>query len=267
MIRITSTATLAKSFSVKREKTDDESEHVVAHLKISDCLVDRDQLDEIIGLPVGWSTGALFDELGAPLARLTLGLARRELLFNGVIKGGEKSTDPKLKLKDAEISGITLELTKLGALLGCSLSWLAAGDEVDDIADMLGAICAVDCVLSGSGQQELLGVVRAVKTLQDLSDRDGTTMTLSDGSGREIGTIAPQAGRITSFNAAMRLIESGYHLRGAEPDYWLEKPDGSDRRGVWLNAARACLKSGLEPIGDDAAGDEVGRWKHRGVAA
>ena len=66
MIHIKSTATLAKAFQVRREKTDDESEHVIAHLKIGDCLVDRDQLDEIIGLPVGWSTGALFDDLGGP---------------------------------------------------------------------------------------------------------------------------------------------------------------------------------------------------------
>ena len=266
-IHLKSTAQVAKTFAVKREKTDDESESVVAHLKIADCLVDRDQLDEIIGLPVGWSTAALFDDLGAPVARLTLGLARRELLFTGVIKGGEKSTDPKLKLKDATVDGITLELTKLGALLSCQLSWTAEGDEIDDIADMLGAICAVEAVLSTSGQQDLLGVVKAVRALQAASDRDGTTMTLSDGAGREIGTIAPQAGRISSFNEAMRLIESGYHLRGAEPDYWLEKPDGSDKRGVWLNAARACLKSGLEPIGDDQAGDEVGRWKWRGKAA
>ena len=42
---------------------------------------------------------------------------------------------------------------------------------------------------------------------------------------------------------------------------------GAVTRGVWLNAARACLKSGLEPIGDDQAGDEVGRWKWRGKAA
>jgi hypothetical protein len=64
----------------------------------------------------------------------------------------------------------------------------------------------------------------------------------------------------------MRLIESGYHLRGASPDYWIEKPDGTGKRGVWLNAAKACLKSGLVPIGDSEAGDEVGRWKFRGAA-
>jgi hypothetical protein len=266
MIHLKSTAKLAKSFSVKREKTDDDSEHVVAHLKIADCLVDRDQLDELLGLPKGWSTGALYDDFGAPLSRLTLSVARRELLFTGVLRGGEKSMDPKLKLKDAEISGITLELTKLGALLGCQMSWAAAGDEVDDIADMLGTICALDAVFSSSGQQDLLGVVTAVKQLQKIAERDGTAMTLSDGAGNEIGTIAPQAGRITSFNAAMRLIESGYHLRGASPDYWVEKPDGSDRRSLWLNAAKSCLKAGvLEPIGDGDT-DEVGRWKLRSAA-
>ena len=44
---------------------------------------------------------------------------------------------------------------------------------------------------------------------------------------------------------------------------------GTAHRHIYemLNAARACLKSGLEPIGDDQAGDEVGRWKWRGKAA
>lgn len=161
MIHLKSAATLAKSFSVKREKGDDDTERVIAHLKLSDCLVDRDQLDELVGLPVGWSTGALFDDLGAPLARLTLGLGPRDLLFTGTIAGGHKSTDPRLKLRDAEIGGITLELTKLGALLACSLSWIAEGDEVDDIADMLGAICAVEAVISGSGQLDMLEGVAA----------------------------------------------------------------------------------------------------------
>ena len=262
MIRITSTATLAKSFSVKREKTDDESEHVVAHLKISDCLVDRDQLDEIIGLPVGWSTGALFDDLGAPLARLTLGLARRELRLSGVIKGGEKSTDPKLKLKDAAVDGITLELTKLGALLSCQLSWTAEGDEVDDIADLLGQLCAASLVLEDGGQADL---VDAARDLQRQANKTGTVTTITGPDGQS-ATFAPAANRITSANQVILKLQAGYHLRGADPDYWIERPDGSDRQGVWLNAARSVLKRGLEPIGDDTAGDEVGRWKWRDAA-
>lgn len=44
-INIHSTCLVAKSFSVKREKQSDESEKIVAHLKITDALVDREQLE------------------------------------------------------------------------------------------------------------------------------------------------------------------------------------------------------------------------------
>ena len=156
MIKIQSTCEVAKAFSVRREKQPDDAEIVVAHLKIADCQIDRDQLDELCGQPVGWSTGALYDELGAPLARVTLTLHRSDWTAAGVIRGGDKSTDPRLTLKDAELSAVTLELAPLGALLACQLSWAAAGDEVDDIADMLGKLCAVDLVLTDGGQADML---------------------------------------------------------------------------------------------------------------
>lgn len=274
MIHLKSTCQVAKTFSVKREKLPDESENVVAHLKIGEVLVSRDELDKICGQPVGWSSSALFCELGAPLAHLTLTLHRVEWKASGVISGGEKSTDPKLRLKDAEVASLTLELTKLGALLACQLSWVAAGDEVDDIADMLGQLCTLDLVLSDGGQKDLLkdGVQAAANSIRELAQQDGIESVELQIGGKTIAKFGkdseppPRSNRISSFNEAMRLLESGYHLRGASPDYWLEKPDGSDRRSLWLNAAKSCLKAGdLEPIGDGDT-DEVGRWKHRSAA-
>lgn len=266
-IHIKSPTQLAKTFTVKREKTDDEgTENIVAHLKISELMIDRDQLDELCAQPIGWSSEALFDEFGAPRTRMTLTLHRSEFSATGVIDGGKKSTDPRLKLKVAEVSALTLELTKMGALLACQLSWAAEGDEVDDIADMLGKLCNADLVIQDGGQQDML--VGATQNLRQLAASDGIeSVEIRDGDGKTIAKFGGKVGtrdtRISSFNEAMRLLEAGYHLRGAEPDYWVEKPDGSDKRGVWLNAARACLKTGLEPIGDSAAGDEVGRWKSR----
>lgn len=250
MIRIKSTCEVAKSFSVKREKQADDTEVVIAHLKIAECMVDRDQLDELCGQPVGWSTSALYDEFGAPRAHVTLTLHRCEWSASGVIRGGDKSTDPRLTLKDAELSSVTLELAPLGALLACQLSWVAAGDEVDDIADMLGKLCGVDLDVTDGGQQDLL--------------RDGV-----QAAANSIRKDDPPArtNRISSADEVVKLLQKkGYHLRGSDPDYWVEKPDGSDRQGVWLNAARSVLKRGLEPIGDDQAGDEVGRWKWRDAA-
>lgn len=261
-ITIRATAQLPKTFRVAREKLDDDTEQVIAHLRVADIMLDRDQLDELCGQPIGWSAGALFDDFGAPRARLSIALNRNDLTLSGIIDGGKRPADAVLRLKDAGMSGIGLELTKLGALLSCQLSWRAAGDEVDDIAEMLGRLCNFAAVIQDGGQSDL---VDAVRGLQRQADETGVVTEIAT-SGGSI-TFAPAAGRITSSSEAMRLIESGYHLRGAEPDYWLERPDGSDKHSVWLNAARACLKRGLEPIGDDQAGDEVGRWKHREVAA
>lgn len=156
MIRLKSTCEVAKSFAVKREKAPDDTEVVVAHLRIAEVMIGRDELDELCGQPVGWSTDALFDEFGAPRAHLSLTLHRSEWSASGVISGGSKPADPRLRLKDAELGSLSLDLTKLGALLACQLSWVAAGDEVDDIADMLGQVCACEVVVSDGGQADML---------------------------------------------------------------------------------------------------------------
>ena len=156
-IKLSATCDVAKSFAVKREKQADDTETVVAHLKISDVLVDRDQLDELCAQPIGWSQAALFDEFGAPLLHATLELHRVEWRLSGVIRGGDTKASPRLTLKDADVTALTLELTKHGALMACALSWQAAGDEVDDVADLLGKTCAIECVLTDGGQGDLLG--------------------------------------------------------------------------------------------------------------
>lgn len=155
-IRISATCEVARSFSVKREKREDDTELVIAHLKIADVLIDRDTLDEVVGLPIGWSQSALFDEQGAPYRPLTLGVPRKDLTLAGVIKGGGKPAAPSLTLRDAEMSGITLDLTTLGALLSCGLAWEADGDVVDDIADLLGHLCSIEVVIEDGGQGDML---------------------------------------------------------------------------------------------------------------
>jgi len=252
MIHLKSTAEVAKSFAVKREKGVDDAEVVFAHLRIAEVMVGRDELDELCGQPIGWSAGALFDEFGAPLAHVTLTLHRAEWSAAGGISGGEKSFDPKLRLKDAEVGSLTLELTKLGALLACQLSWVVAGDEVDDIADLLGKLCAVDLVLTDGGQGDMLKPEQHENLAQTAA-----RLKAED----EADAPPPRTNRISSADQVVKMMEQdGYHLRGASPDYWLEHPGRpQDKYGVWLNAAKSVLKRGLEPIGDGDT-DEVGRW-------
>jgi len=151
-IEINATCEVAKSFSVKREKRDDDTEAVIAHLKVADVMLDRDQIDELVGLPIGWSQSALFDEQGAPYQPLTLGVPRKDLTLTGAIRGKPGG----VTLRDVAVSGITLDLTRLGALLSCGLAWEADGDVVDDIADLLGKLCAIEVVIEDGGQADLL---------------------------------------------------------------------------------------------------------------
>lgn len=194
---IDATCEVAKNFSVKREKGPEDVEIVVAHLKVADVMLDRDQLDEIVGLPIGWSSQALYDDQGAPLRRLTLVSERTDLTLTGVIKGGDKPGSPSLTLRDAEVSGITLDLVPLGALLSCGLAWRAAGDEVDDIADLLGKLCGIHVTLSDGGQGDLLsGVNRPLRALQDVVDRGGIdSIEILDGEGNSIGKIEKSSAR------------------------------------------------------------------------
>lgn len=184
-IRISATCEVARSFSVKREKRDDDTELVIAHLKIADVLIDRDTLDEVVGLPIGWAQSSLFDEQGAPRAPLTLALARKDLTLTGVIRGNPGG----VTLHDVEVSGITLDLTRLGALLSCALAWAVSSDEVDDISDLLGKLCAIEVVLTDGGQGDLLrsSPHAAAQSLRNLAAADGiTSVELQDGDGNTV---------------------------------------------------------------------------------
>lgn len=252
-INIHSTCLVAKSFSVKREKQSDESEKIVAHLKIADALIDRDQLDELCQQPIGWSTAALFDDMGAPRAPLTLALHRDDLTLSGVIKGGDNTDSPRLKLKDAEVGGLTLELTKFGALLGGTLSWIAAGDEVDDIADMLGCECSLVVVIQDGGQKDIFAAVTA-----------SVAKAVKDAKFPVIRDLA----KITKTAEVLLALQQGYTLvQYGQSSYRLERCAGAaiERRECWLQAAHGAIKHGLTGVADPDS--EYGQWQWKEQAA
>ena len=155
-IDIRSTATLSKSLAVKREKRDDSTEVVVCTLGLTDLFVDRDQLDELLSLPIGWSPAHCYDEGGAPLAPMSMTPHRGEWTASGVLSGGERPRSGGIKLNTADVSALVLDLTKLGALAALKLTWDAMGDEVEDLTELLGRECSVVLVLSDGGQGDLL---------------------------------------------------------------------------------------------------------------
>lgn len=156
MIEINSTAELGKALAVKREKQED-SEVVACHLKFSDLFVTREEIDELCQQPLGWHA-ALYDDQGAPVARMVLGLPKGEWSVIGTLTQGEKRPG-KLNLLEATLDGVSLELIPLGALLAGSLAWKARGDEVEDVTELLGKLVAVKWRVTDGGQDDLLASV------------------------------------------------------------------------------------------------------------
>lgn len=159
-IEVNTIANIAKSLTVKRAKVDDD-EVVLATLKFEDAVVDRETIDELCYQPIGWSQLAFFDELGAPRIRLNLGLWKKlELTATGAIKGVKAGQ--AIKLKEAELCDVELQLHDKGALMSGSLTWQVDGDEVSDLEPLLGRTCTLVATIKDGGQQPLWGAAGTV---------------------------------------------------------------------------------------------------------
>lgn len=154
-MHIESIANIGKSLSIKREKGADDTEVVIAHLKFAGLIVERAIVDTLIGQPAGWAQRSLYDELGAPIARMSIALHKLELSVSGAIKGIAE-TGERLMLQDANLGDIVITLATNSATIAGSLSWEAAGDEVADAEPLIGNDCMVNWVMTAGGQQDLL---------------------------------------------------------------------------------------------------------------
>lgn len=152
MSDIRTTAQIGKSLSIKRVKGDDDAEIVVAQLSFTDAAVMRDEADEVLGVPLGWSE-RLFDELGAPYFKGALDLHGKPLEVAAVV-GLTKGH--RLAITNGELSKVVLEFEPNGFLLSGTLTWLVAGDESADVEDLLGKLCNLTLAIERK-QQDLLG--------------------------------------------------------------------------------------------------------------
>lgn len=139
MINIDSVLTLAKSFTTKVAKDESGLAVTLVTLKFTGLQIARDVLDELLGMPVGWCSGALFDEQGAPLRRFGIRVYGHSHRASGTIKGTKPSES--LKLLQADLEDIDGAVIPLGAIIEGSLTWAARGDEVEDLSPLLGKAC------------------------------------------------------------------------------------------------------------------------------
>lgn len=153
-IEVNTVGVLGKSLSIKREKGEDDAEIVVAHLKFSDAIVPRETIDELVGMGIGWAESCLYNELGAPVARMEISLPKLSCEVTGTIKGNAK--DDSITLAQATLDGVSLLLTDKGASMSGNLAWLVAGDEASDAEPLIGRLCSLHWVLQDAGQKDLL---------------------------------------------------------------------------------------------------------------
>lgn len=181
-MKISSVATVGKSLAIKREKDEDEGERVVAHLKFTDCFVSREEVDALCGQPEGWSRRSLFDELGAPIAKLEIAILKRDLTAS--VKLSDQGTE--MHVAGGKLTGMALLLNKSGALLSGELSWLVAGDEVSDVETILGQIVRADLNLTDGEQGDLLRTRDAINSLRkSMAESGGGSLSVIGDDGKE----------------------------------------------------------------------------------
>lgn len=153
-IEIETTATIAKSVSIKREKGADDVELVFAHLKFAFALISREAIDALCNMPNGWASRSFYDDMGAPYVKLDMALRKFEAIATGRINGVEG--DHGITLTQADLTGVAVSLYDKGGWLSGELTWAVAGDEVTDLEPLLGRVCMLHVVVQDSGQQDLL---------------------------------------------------------------------------------------------------------------
>lgn len=153
-VDINTAAKISKGLSIKREKGPGDTEVVVAHLKLGAAWIPRETVDALVGRYEGWCNDTFFDELGAPITRLSLKLRKVRLTATGVIRGTLEAD--RVTLTDATLDDIEIDLADKGANLSGSLSWKTAGDESSDLEPLLGRVCIFHAIVQDGGQQDLL---------------------------------------------------------------------------------------------------------------
>jgi hypothetical protein len=172
MIKLDTVCKLAKSIKASAVKDDSGVPTTIAQLKFSELDIrDRDAVDELLGMPIGWCRTALYDEQGAPLKRFGVSVYGRLHRISGSLCGPKPNQ--VLSLLQAELEEVWLRLTPLGALAEGMLTWAARGDEVEDVMELLGNTVSAKWELTDAGQEDMFGATspgaaRATQTTRDI---------------------------------------------------------------------------------------------------
>lgn len=161
-LRLNTSCNLPKKMTTERPgKAGESGDEVLCTLAIKGVRVQRDQMDELAGLPVG-ATSHLYDELGAPFQHMSFLLPKRMLLFIGKIEARKESgaTTAELDLKKAIVSSMRFSVDTPDdqgptAVMSFTLQWKAAGDEGEDVKHLLRDRCYMDGKFADEPQKPL----------------------------------------------------------------------------------------------------------------
>lgn len=171
---------LGKVLSVKREK-EESQEFLRCHLALAGLFIPSASINTLCSQPRKWIEQSCFDDLGAPRLRLALELADTALFVSGTIRRGEGKDKQELRLRQgATISGIRLELVPQGANLTAKFTWDTAGDEADDVSELLGRACIADLTIEDAGQEDMLAAGRIAGAVRAAG---GTGVAAGEGEG------------------------------------------------------------------------------------
>lgn len=144
---------IGKSITARRKKIED-TENTVCEVRVQ-MTVNRRQFEALAGFPDRFCDH-FYTEEGEPRSRMSLLMTKRELLVSGTLKRGDEGFEAVLKVSKATASDMRFVPEPNTAVFICKLSWLAAGDEVEDIKNLLGSFCSVDLKFKVPAEQQNL---------------------------------------------------------------------------------------------------------------
>ena len=144
-----------KSITAKRKKING-TDQTVCSLKVQ-MAVNRREFEQLAGFPDRYCDH-FYTEEGMPVANISLLLTKRELDVNGTITAAGDDDKPRdcLPVKMATASDMRFVPEPNTAVFICKLSWIAAGDEVEEVKDLLGCFCNIDLKFTTPPEQKPL---------------------------------------------------------------------------------------------------------------
>lgn len=170
MIKIDTICNIAKTFTAKAETDESGAPTTTAKVKFSDLQISIDTVDELLGEAVGWARATLYDPQGAPRRRYGITVFGRSSRVSGGISGPKGQ--PTLALLQAELTDVYLTLIPLGAMVEGTLTWGARGNEVEDVADLLGRTCSAKWEITDGEQADMFAPTsRAAAASTEMTQR------------------------------------------------------------------------------------------------